>query len=163
MNGYPKLFLPLLMLIVTTLFISGLLLIPSFLTFRVQWDVEWLMESVLSSGDLRSWSTTIHAITGWIMIWIIGSLWSLHMRSHWRRNENRRNGLVFSVYWVLLLATSLGIYYFGDEFYSEYSSIIHVLLGLGLPIIFGLHYRHGKQALAKRNQTNGVVQPASLK
>ncbi len=149
MNGYPKIFMPLLMSVTTTLFVTGLLLIPSFLMFRMQWDYDWIMDSGLSSGDIRSITTTLHAISGWIMVWIIGALWSLHMRSHWRRKENQASGLVFSIYWTVLLATSLGIYYVGDELYSQYSSIIHVLFGLGLPLTFLMHRLHGKQSLAK--------------
>lgn len=148
MNGYPKLFLPFLINTTIGLFVSGVLLIPAFLLFRLQWDSDWLMDLAISSGDLREWTTVIHAIFGWLMLWLLGSLWSMHMRSHWRRNENRKNGAMFSIYWVLIILSSLGIYYFGNEQLSQYSSTLHVLLGLLMPMVLILHRRKGKKSIS---------------
>jgi hypothetical protein len=149
MNGYPKLFLPFLMNTIIGLFVSGVLLIPAFLLFRVQWDSAWLMDLTISSGDSREWITVIHALFGWLMLWLLGTLWSLHMRAHWRRDENRKNGVLFSVYWALIILSSLGIYYFGNQLLSQYSSILHVLLGVLMPIVLILHRKKGKQSISK--------------
>jgi hypothetical protein len=78
---YPKLFVPFLMNTIIGLFVSGVLLIPAFLLFRVQWDSAWLMDLTISSGDSREWITVIHALFGWLMLWPLGTLWSLHMRT----------------------------------------------------------------------------------
>jgi hypothetical protein len=149
MNGYPKLFLPFLMNTTLILFVSGILLIPAFLLFRVQWDSDWLMDLAISSGDSREWITVIHALFGWIMLWLLGTLWSLHMRSHWRRNENCKNGALFATYWALIIFSSLGIYYFGNELLSQYSSILHVLLGVLMPIGLIFHRSKGKKSISK--------------
>ncbi|WP_237260628.1 hypothetical protein [Thiomicrorhabdus immobilis] len=146
MNGYPKFFLPSLMATTTLLFISGLLLLPSLIIFRLQWDIDWLMELPLSSGDLRLWTTAIHVVFGWLMVWFIGSLWTIHIRNHWRRKENITSGLVFMLFWALIIFSSLFIYYSSNETLSEYSSLVHSVLGMLVPLGLFIHRYHGKKS-----------------
>lgn len=147
MNGYPKYFLWLLIATSLLLFISGVLLTPSVMIFRLELESDWLMDLPLSSGDLRLLVTVIHAIFAWLMVWLIGALWAIHMRSHWRRNENRASGAVLSAYWALLLFTGLGIYYFGGEDLSKLSSLIHTVFGLLMPLGMIIHRIKGQQSL----------------
>ena len=150
MNGYPKGFFPLLMATTVLIFVSGLLLIPSFLSFRMQFDhawVDWLMTLPITHGALRVTITSLHVFLGWAMIWFIGSLWTIHMRTHWRRNENRASGLSFMVFWIILILSGLAIFYVSHEDLSQFSSLLHVLLGLAMPIALYIHRRKGKKSL----------------
>ena len=147
MNGYPKSFLPSLMATTLLLFISGVLLLPSLMIFRLQWDIDWLMASPLASGDLRLWITAIHVFLGWAMIWFIGNLWTIHIRNHWRRKENFVSGLTFILFWVLIIFSSLFIYYVSNHDLSQYSSILHTILGLMLPLALWIHRYYGKRSL----------------
>ena len=149
MNGYPKIFLPSLITTTFAVFLTGLLLIPAFLIFRMQWDIEWLMELPITSGTIRLWINGFHVFFGWLMIGFIGSLWTIHMRNHWRRKENRKSGLAFMVFWALIIVTSLLIYYASHETLSQYSSIVHTILGLFVPIGLIAHRLSGKKSLKK--------------
>lgn len=147
MNGYPKGFLPTLILTTLALIITGLLLIPAFLVFRLELEQDWLMNLSMTSGSLRHTLTSLHAITGWLMVWLIGAIWTIHIRSHWRKNENRVNGIVFLSIWVVLIASALGVYYFGDPDWSKASSSLHVIFGLIVPFMLIAHKMVGKKSL----------------
>ncbi|MDG6777934.1 hypothetical protein QCB44_04350 [Thiomicrorhabdus sp. zzn3] len=152
MAGYPKHFIYLLIFLAFLLFASGILLTPSVLLFRLEMEYNWLFDgplSQLAQGGLRHAVTVTHAIAGWITVWFIGTLWTIHMRTHWRRNENRMNGAIFTLFWFMLIVSSLGIYYFGDPDWSFYSGMVHTGLGLMLPFGVWLHRLGGQHALAK--------------
>ncbi|MBD3777334.1 MAG: hypothetical protein IE920_09420 [Thiotrichales bacterium] len=156
MNGYPKSFLLLLFSTTGLLYVSGLLLIPAMLIFRLQWEgslLDTLMDSALVGGELRAALTFLHALFGWTLVWMIGAIWSIHMRSHWRRGENRKNGSLFTLIWFALIASALGIYYFGDEMLSQYSSMIHAVLGVLVPLLLWSHRRAGKKAVSNDRNT----------
>ena len=153
MNGYPKHFLIFIFVIMVTLLISGILLVPAFLFFRMESDTQWLMDFRFSSGNLRHLTTTLHAISGWMMVWLMGAIWTIHMRSHWRRHENRLSGIVFTSVWAILIVSSLGIYYFGDPDLSKLSSLIHVSLGLLIPFALLAHRKTGRKSLQKTSSS----------
>ncbi|BBN60367.1 hypothetical protein HVMH_1961 [Hydrogenovibrio marinus] len=127
--------------------ITGLLLIPAFLIFRMEQEQDWLMNLSIASGSLRHTLTMLHAVVGWTMVWFIGALWTIHVRSHWRRHENRANGLMFIGIWSVLIISALGIYYFGDPGWSKTSSLIHVIVGLMVPFMLIVHKIIGKKSL----------------
>lgn len=147
MNGYPKFFLPSLMATTILLFISGLLLIPSLFIFRLQWDIDWLFELPFTSGALRLWITAIHVLLGWLIVWFIGSLWTLHIRNHWRRKENLKSGMIFILFWLIIVLSSLFIYYASNEDLSQYSSILHSGLGVLMPLTLWIHRVYGKKSV----------------
>lgn len=149
MNGYPKYFLVFLIAIMITVLMSGLFLVPAFMVFRMESDIEWLMNFPFSSGNLRHLTTTLHAISGWLMVWLIGAIWTIHMRSHWRRHENRLSGAIFTSVWALLIVSCLGIYYFGNPDLSQLSSLIHISLGILIPFALVAHRKAGRKSLQK--------------
>ena len=154
MNGYPKLFKPTLILTFSLLFITGLLLLPSFAQFKLEWDFDWLYESpfnLISQGGFRQISTFLHALSGWTMLGFLGAIWSIHMRNHWRKKENSMNGIWFVLSWAFLFISALGIYYLGDATLSHTSSIIHTLLGLVMPLLLIQHIVLGRRTVNKRS------------
>ncbi|QBZ82397.1 hypothetical protein GHNINEIG_00427 [Hydrogenovibrio crunogenus] len=159
MNGYPKFFFLLVFTILVILLISGVLLVPAFLFFRMESNIAWLMDFPFSSGDLRHLTTSLHAISGWLMVWFIGAIWTIHMRSHWRRHENRLSGVVFTSVWAFLIVSSLGIYYFGDPDLSQLSSLIHVGLGLLIPFALLAHRKAGRKSLQAKVSSYKTARP----
>lgn len=136
----------------TLLLLSGLLLIPAFLVFRWETDAYNMMDWAITSGTLRHSITVFHAILGWGSLALVGALWTIHMRSHWRRHENRINGLTFALIWLSLMGSALGIYYFGDPDWSQYSSLIHTAFGVLLPVALIFHRINGRKSLARRKK-----------
>lgn len=149
MNGYPKYFLTTLLITCSLLWLSGIALYPSFAMFKLEWEYDWLLDSSLSQGTLRQSMTVVHAISGWFILLLIGAIWTIHMRNHWRRKENRQSGVDFTILWAVLVITALGIYYFGNPDLSYSSAVIHALLGGLMPLLLWLHRYQGKKSIKK--------------
>ena len=120
------------------LFVTGCLLTPSMLEFRVGWDVIWRL-----SGDARTPTVALHVLAGFGLLSMLGAIWALHMRSGWRMKRNRVSGAIFFGTWIALTLTGVGILYLGGEENSLWSSIGHTILGLATPVLLTIHIISG--------------------
>lgn len=135
MSGYPKWFSArVISLTVLALFITGVLLTPTALEMRLDWEVPWRLR-----GDHRVIVAAVHALFSFMMIAIIGALSTTHMRAGLRQQRNHRNGIVMVVIFVLLVVTGVGIYYFGDDLLASISSISHLLMGGLIAVLYCWH------------------------
>ena len=116
------------------LFVTGCLLTPSMLEFRLCWDVIWRL-----AGDDRVWVVAAHVLAGFAMLALLGVLWARHMRSGWKMKRNRLSGAVFLSVWAILTVTGVGILYLGGETVSIGASVVHTALGLLVPAFLGVH------------------------
>ncbi|MDF2177147.1 hypothetical protein P2G88_02670 [Aliiglaciecola sp. CAU 1673] len=133
-KGYPDNFYPILLFVVLAVLVSGLLLIPAMLEFKLDILIDWQLPR-----DLRVPVLFLHAATGWIISMLIGALWQAHMRNNWRRAKHRLTGTVNAITFLLLGASALGLYYAGSIETQVSSAIVHTLCGLLLIPIFTLH------------------------
>lgn len=127
MKGYPRRFVALVYLSLAVMLVSGLMLVPTFLDMRLEMDVPWRPDFAL-----RSLFAMVHTGDGLVVLWFIGALWSVHMRGGWRRHRNRWSGALLMAMLGLLAVSCLGIFYAGDEQWSLWFSLVHVLVGLAL-------------------------------
>jgi cation transport ATPase len=134
LKGYPKQFYTILMLIITALFVTGCLLLPTTLNLKLEWDVPWRL-----SSDQHINMAAAHAILSLLMVGIIGALWSIHMRMGWKRRRNYLTGFSLLVIMVLLGVTAIGIYYLGGEQASVFSSVGHAVMGVAIPFVLAIH------------------------
>ncbi len=139
-KGYPSQFYTLLMLTVTALFVTGCLLLPTTLNLKLEWDVPWRLSSEQHIGMAAA-----HATLSLLMVAIIGALWSIHIRAGWKRRRNYQTGLCLLMIMVLLGISAIGIYYLGDEQASMLSSVAHMLIGLAIPFLLGIHVVIGRR------------------
>jgi hypothetical protein len=141
MSNYPRWFLPTLLGALLLIMTTGLLLAPTTLALRADWDIAWRL-----TAPHRVAAAAAHAATGFFMMLLIGALWSLHMRSGWRRRKQRPSGLLLGVLLLGLALTAIGVYYLGDEALADWAAFMH--LGLGLlflgPMVW--HWLRGRQA-----------------
>lgn len=139
MTGYPKWFSRLLWWVSVLLLATGLLLIPTMLDMRLEWDVPWRLE-----GDQRVYVAAAHFVVGFALIWVTGALWTVHMRHGWRRKQNRLTGALLAGGLAVLILTAAGALYAGDEALSLWSSLGHTLLGLTGVVLMPAHYLIGR-------------------
>lgn len=135
------------------LFVTGCLLTPSMLEFRLQWDVIWRL-----AGDGRILAVAAHVLAGFAMLALLGVLWVLHMRSGWKMNRNRASGALFLAVWAVLTVTGVGILYFGGETASIGSSVVHTGLGLLVPAFLVVHVWRGLRS----RRTTPLIRPTRL-
>lgn len=143
MKGYPDWFSTVIIATVVFLFFTGCLLIPTMLDFRLEWDMPWKL-----SGKQRVTVAALHVILSYFILIIMGSLWRIHMRVGLRIKQNRYSGFIMVATLLGLTITGVGIFYLGDERLSITASVVHLLTGGLIPLLFFYHFIKGR-ALAK--------------
>lgn len=141
MNGYPRWFLPLLLALLAAVLASGLGLTPTTLVLRAEWELPWK----LAGGD-RVWVAALHAAAAFVLATLAGALWSVHMRSGWRRRRQRVSGLLLGTALGGLMASAVGLYYLGDERWAAVAAYLHLALGALATAVFAWHFVHGRHA-----------------
>lgn len=134
MNAYPPGFKAVLHTVLSALFLSGLLLMPSALAMRLEWDVPWSLDS-----GSRVLAAAGHAASYFATLLLLGALWTIHMRAGWLRAENTLSGSLMLASFSLLMLSGLGLYYAGDEAFGRIALYGHLLAGLTLPVLLGAH------------------------
>lgn len=139
MKGYPRWFYTMLLCLMAALFVSGGMLIPTVLEFKLEYEIPWRLES-----EQLVPVTALHAALSFAMLTILGALWSIHIRSGWRRKKNLYSGLTLLLAMLLLTLSAIGIYYLGDGDASIASSILHSVIGVLTLVVFFIHDRIGR-------------------
>jgi hypothetical protein len=127
MKGYPSWFLSAVLGALLVVFVSGCLLAPTTLVMRIDVDLAWRLP-----GAGRVLVAAMHAGVGFIVIMLLGSLWTVHMRSHWRRQRQRISGAATGILLLVLAASAVAVYYLGDEMLGNAAALIHLGVGLAL-------------------------------
>jgi hypothetical protein len=140
MKGYPRWFYTALLLVITVLFASGCLLAPTTLDLKLECEMPWRLPA-----DQHVAVAAIHATASFIALSIVGALWSVHMRSGWRRKRNLHTGLVLLGAMLLLALSAVGIYYLGDGAASVAASILHLAVGILTALLFVAHDLIGRR------------------
>lgn len=141
MKGYPRWFLPTLVGTLLMILLSGLLLAPSTLMMRAEIMVMWRLP-----GAARVAIAALHTLAGFMAMLLIGAVWSVHMRSGWRRRKHRASGLALALGLVLLCASAVAIFYLADETLGMLAALLHLAAGLVLVAQFGWHWAHGRRS-----------------
>jgi hypothetical protein len=155
MKGYPRFFSPLLWVILTSVFITGLFLAPGALEMRLEWEVPWRL-----APGMRIWLAAGHALSAFAVLSTLGGLAAVHMRAGFRRRRNLTTGLLLLAGFVALALTALGIYYLGDERLGVWASIGHLAIGLLLALPLGLHVATARRLCAE-NQVSLALSAAA--
>lgn len=140
MTNYPKWFVSALVGTLLLMFASGALLALTTLVLRADWDLPWRLP-----GGARVPVAALHAAGGFALMLLMGALWSVHMRSGWRRRKQRISGTVLGVLLLLLAATAVALYYLGDDTLSNVAALVHLALGLALAVPFAWHWIRGRR------------------
>jgi heme A synthase len=138
--GYPHWFYTGLMTGIAGLFCTGIALLPSMLAMRLDIEMSWRV-----AGDMRLIVAAVHCAAGFLLFGMVGALLAIHVRIGWRRRLNRISGMALLVLLILLLVSTLGIYYLGDELWSRVSSVTHTSAGLLIALAVVWHSIKGRR------------------
>lgn len=134
MKGYPRWFLPCLIGTFVASLFTGILLLPTMLSLRLEIDVEPIL-----GGDQRLMAAAVHVGAGFLLCTALGALLPVHARSGWRRKVNVISGIALIALPGLQVLTGIGSFYLGDETMIRYNSISHAGLG-GLMVLFFVYH-----------------------
>ena len=103
----------------------------------------------------------IHGAAAMGFLIIFGAI-LYHIKPGWRQKRQRPSGLSLIVSCIVLILTGWGLYYLGNDDWRNWTSIIHCVLGLGLPgIVFihvlGVQRKEGNDHKKDLLQTKGEV------
>jgi hypothetical protein len=139
-KGYPRWFQPALLAGSLGLYLSGCLLAPTTLQLRAEWELAWRL-----GADARIGMAALHAVLAFAVLMFVGALWSVHMRSGWRRHRHKGSGLLVVLPTLLLALTGVGVYYLADEALSNLAALVHLVLGMPLLLPFVWHLVAGRR------------------
>jgi len=140
MTNYPKWFLPALLWTLLLMFASGLLLAPTTLAMRTELEVAWRLP-----GAGRIAVAALHAAGGFALMLLMGALWSVHMRSGWRRRKQRLSGVLLGSWLIVLTLSAVAVYYVGEDTLGRLAALTHLVLGLALLVPFLVHWLRGRR------------------
>ena len=112
--------------------------------------VAWAYWNYLRSpGDFetsaKAWTMKIHGAAAMAILVLVGMLLTGHVRFAWRARRNRANGSIFLSAFAALTLTGYGLYYAGGERLRAWTSWIHLVVGLALPILLLIHIFLGRR------------------
>ena len=143
MKGYPTGFKPLLLgslILLILLVLTGLLLTPTTLDFRLEWNVPWRL-----SGDGRVVTVAVHVGLSYLLLAFIGALWPAHIRAGLKKGKNRSSGALMLTFLVSLPVSGLGVLYLGDQDWADVTALAHLTVGLLVMLVTLWHLTHKKR------------------
>ncbi|NHZ63056.1 hypothetical protein [Massilia genomosp. 1] len=155
MKGYPAWFVRALLGALLLLFVSGCLMAPTTLLMRFEMELAWRLP-----GAGRVVTAAMHATGGFVVLMMLGALWSVHMRAGWRKRRQRGSGATLGIMLVLLAASAVAIYYAGDDALGSGAALVHLAMGAALLPTFGWHWVHARRASRKAAIPDSVRAPA---
>jgi heme A synthase len=135
MKAYPRWFYVLLLLGLLLLAVTGILLVPNSLSMRFELDIAWALD-----GSRRLLSAALHTTASFLILFIVGALFPIHMRAGIRAKKNLRSGLTLVACFLVLSMTGIGLFYFGGEQLLIGTAFLHMLAGGLLLLLFALHF-----------------------
>jgi hypothetical protein len=93
----------------------------------------------------KAWAMKIHGAAAMAVLVLVGMLLNEHVRLAWRARRNRANGSVFLSAFAFLTISGYGLYYASGERLRAWTSWIHLVMGLVLPILLLIHIFLGKR------------------
>ena len=128
----------------------------------------WLHYFARSENDFgpsrtETWMLTVHGLVAAASLLIIGTLLPLHVKSAWRAQRNRSNGILMLAVTSLLILTGYCLYYIGNERFRSWTSWTHLIVGLALPAFLIIHIWRGRATRnLKRSRHHSPARPNVL-
>lgn len=141
MKGYPYWFLRVVLGVLVIVLISGVLLGPNTLIMRAEFEFDWRLPN-----GARLWTSAVHAGFGFLMLLLVGAIWSIHIRSGWRRQKHRKSGLSVAILFLVLAVTAIAIYYLGESASANWAAYLHLAVGLLVNLLFAWHWWRGHRS-----------------
>lgn len=104
--------------------------------------IGWNLDAEDYSDPLRAWRhrvLVLHGVAAYVLLWIVGRLYTLHQQGNWRAQRNLASGLGLSVALLLLAGSGLTLYYPPHEDWRDAFSLLHQVVGVALVLLLPLH------------------------
>jgi hypothetical protein len=89
----------------------------------------------------------IHGAAAMAFLIVLGTLLLDHVGLGWPHKRQRPTGVSLLSLCGVLIVTGWGLYYIGEEWLHDVTSVIHSILGFALPLFIFFHARLAKRRL----------------
>ncbi|WP_432259229.1 hypothetical protein [Cupriavidus sp. TMH.W2] len=107
--------------------------------------LRWLVVEPEVQAPWMAWSMKAHGAAALAAMFLLGTIWSAHIRHAWMRRRNRLAGGLFAAGMALLVMTGYGLYYFNGEDVRSITEWLHWTAGVALGLLFWLHLLLGRR------------------
>ncbi len=104
------------------------------------------------TNPLEPWMLRLHGAALIPALLGFGALFVVHIPKGWKDRRQRLIGIGLTTLVALLILSGYLLYYAWDDDFRGWVSLIHWVIGLGVPIIFIWHYVSRTEAQRKRRQ-----------
>jgi hypothetical protein len=122
----------------------------TYVAFSVAWltGALWLLfhyflrrqgEFALEPHPLEYWWLRLHGLCAFVLLWLGGLLWALHVRHGMGLAQRRRSGLAIVFAFCMLAASGYLIYYADEGVAHDLIVVLHWAIGLALVVPVALH------------------------
>ncbi|MCD9231293.1 hypothetical protein ACPPTR_02715 [Ralstonia pseudosolanacearum] len=110
----------------------------------------WLVQHFTDDGSeggmaVAAWSMKLHGAAAMASLYLLGMLWSPHIRNAWVRRRNRAAGAVFGGLTALLVVTGYALYYVNGELPRQCAEVLHWIAGLAACVALWVHIAIGRR------------------
>jgi 4-amino-4-deoxy-L-arabinose transferase-like glycosyltransferase len=106
------------------------------------------------TNPAQPWLLKLHGLVLIPAILVFGSLLVAHIPKGWNDKGQRIGGIVVTGILVTLIISGYMLYYAGSDALREWSSTLHWIIGILLPVGFLWHYSHrysNRKSIRKKN------------
>jgi hypothetical protein len=82
----------------------------------------------------------VHGVASPMFAWLVGVLWTAHIKRHWRARMKRTSGVLMLIGCLVAALSALGLYYLANEQWRSVTSALHWILGCLFALVFLWHY-----------------------
>lgn len=145
MKGYPAWFSALFVTaVVLTVVLTGIAMTPGFLDLRLGMEIPWRPE-----GSWRLMVFVGHVGFGLLLVLILGALWAVHMRIHFKQRKRVISGVINGFLILMLAATGLGLQYANEDGLLANLGAAHLLAGIFFFLLYAWHLLSSRRELEK--------------
>lgn len=88
---------------------------------------------------LEHWWLRLHGLCAFVLLWLGGLLWALHVKPGMRWPGRRQSGLAITFAFCTLAATGYCLYYVDEGAFRDAAGVVHWIIGLTLALPLALH------------------------
>jgi hypothetical protein len=111
----------------------------------------------VQTNPLEPWSLKIHGAFGALALVLIGSLLTIHVMVAIASRRHLISGISLLSFWSVLSLTGYLLYYAGSENFRAGVSLVHWVVGLGLPLILLIHLTERRWRKRLRQRRSPVL------
>ena len=97
-------------------------------------------------SPLEPWAMKMHGAAAMLILFLVGAILNNHLRRALKSQRNRSSGWAMVAVLALLTLSGYALYYIAVEQSRPLWSMLHWIIGLGLPLLVPLHVVLGRRS-----------------